>query len=254
MPGGTRRAPPSGDAHRVPPGARAARLALRSRGLTIERRVCMEHGREHVVVELRARRTDARTVRARDWSRAIRFRPARRSARPAASAALRASPSSTSATRSRSDGYPPLRMGLDGLDTFTIDRKAPPRRALPPRAQPRLRLGRGAPQPRALSASVSRAGSAATFFASAEPWTTLDPATRAASARRPRSTRRAALARVGATAAAREGLAAHLVLAADQFLIDATAAPTRGRRRARATTLARSSPATTGSPTGVATR
>ncbi len=56
-----------------------------------------------------------------------------------------------------------------------------------------------------------------TFFASAEPWTELDPGTRARAHATEQERRRGLLA--AADPAAREGLAAHLVLAADQFLI-----------------------------------
>jgi len=116
-----------------------------------------------------------------------------------------------------SDGYPPLRMGLDGgQHTFTMDRKRlRDVRYLLERTRGYDSVGE-LYSPGFFRVSLA-AGAQVTFFASAEPWTALDPALRAAS-RTTEETRRRRLL-TAAHPAAREGLAAHLVIAADQFLV-----------------------------------
>ncbi len=116
-----------------------------------------------------------------------------------------------------SEGYPPLRMGLDGPPSlFTTDQKRLRD------VQYVLERARGYDavgelySPGFFRFSLS-AGSAVTFFASAEPWSALDPARRAAALTTEQQRRRRLLA--AADPSAREGLAAHLVLAADQFLV-----------------------------------
>ncbi len=187
-------------------------------GFAIERRVWMEHGRNTVFASYElAGDSKAVELELEPW---IRFRP-----HDGALDLPAGGPYALQVVDERyeisSDGFPPLRMGLDGgPHTFTIDRK-------------RLRDVRyllertrgydsiGELYSPGLFRIALAPGSAATFFASAEPWTALEPATRAASRGTEEERRRQLL--VAAHPAAREGLAAHLVLAADQFLVTPSA-------------------------------
>ena len=116
-----------------------------------------------------------------------------------------------------SDGYPPLRMGLDGgQHTFTIDRKRlRDVRYLLERTRGYDSVGE-LYSPGFFRVSLGE-GSPATFFASVEPWAALEPEARAAARAAEEERRRQLLA--AAHPQAREGLAAHLVIAADQFLV-----------------------------------
>ncbi len=183
-------------------------------GFTIERRVWMEHGRNTTFAsyELVVGSGEV-ALEIEPW---IRFRP-----HDGALDLPAGGPYALHVVDERyevtSDGYPPLRMGLDGgSHTFTIDRKRlRDVRYLLERTRGYDSVGE-LHSPGFFRTSLV-AGSAATFFASAEPWTTLDSATRAGARANEVQRRRGLLA--SAHPAAREGLAAHLVIAADQFLI-----------------------------------
>jgi predicted glycogen debranching enzyme len=116
-----------------------------------------------------------------------------------------------------SPGYPALRMTLDREpSTFTIDRKRiRDVRYLMERARGYESVGElYSPGFFRFTLPVK---STATFVASSEEWSTLDPATRAGAHAAEIDRRRALLA--AADPPAREGFAAHLVLAADQFIV-----------------------------------
>jgi predicted glycogen debranching enzyme len=115
------------------------------------------------------------------------------------------------------EGYPPLRMGLDGgQHTFTMDRKRlGDVRYLLERARGYESVGE-LHSPGFFRIGLAP-GATVTFFGSSEPWTALAPTVRT-HARSTEETRRRQLL-AAAHPAAREGLAAHLVIAADQFLV-----------------------------------
>jgi predicted glycogen debranching enzyme len=115
------------------------------------------------------------------------------------------------------EGYPPLRMGLDGgQHTFTMDRKRlGDVRYLLERARGYESVGE-LHSPGFFRIGLAP-GATVTFFGSSEPWTALAPTVRI-HARSTEETRRRQLL-AAAHPAAREGLAAHLVIAADQFLV-----------------------------------
>jgi predicted glycogen debranching enzyme len=203
-------------------------------GFVIERRVWMEHGRNTTFSSYElVGQSVAVEIEIEPW---IRFRP-----HDGALDLPAAGPYALQVVDERyeisSDGYPPLRMGLDGgQHTFTIDRK-------------RLRDVRyllersrgydsvGELYSPGLFRIALAAGSPATFFASAEPWTALEPTRRAQTRVLEESRRRSLLA--AAHPAAREGLAAHLVIAADQFLVTpATRADDAGTREDAFTVIA----------------
>ena len=96
-------------------------------------------------------------------------------------------------------------------------------------------------------------GQEATLAFSTEPWESIQAVT-PAEALKAELTRRRRLVEQAAPAA-RTGFAAELVLAADQFIFTPVARTgDEARARRTATRRGRSSPATTGSPTGAATR
>ncbi|HTB72818.1 MAG TPA: amylo-alpha-1,6-glucosidase [Polyangiaceae bacterium] len=139
-----------------------------------------------------------------------------------------------------SEGYPPLRMGLDGgQHTFTMDRKRlGDVRYLLERARGYESVGE-LHSPGFFRIGLAP-GATVTFFGSSEPWTALAPAVRT-HARSTEETRRRQLL-AAAHPAAREGLAAHLVIAADQFLVAPAAraddAATRHDSRSAGTVIA----------------
>ncbi len=183
-------------------------------GFAIERRVWMEHGRNTVFSSYELVGGNAAVeMELEPW---IRFRP-----HDGALDLPAGGPYALQVIDDRyeiaSDGYPPLRMGLDGgAHTFTIDRKRlRDVRYLLERARGYDSVGE------LYSPGFFRIGlapgSTVTFFGSSEPWAALD-LDRRARARPAEEARRRDLLAV-AHPSAREGLAAHLVLAADQFLV-----------------------------------
>ena len=183
-------------------------------GFAIERRVWMEHGRNTVFSSYELVGGNAAVeMELEPW---IRFRP-----HDGALDLPAGGPYALQVVDDRyeiaSDGYPLLRMGLDGgAHTFTIDRKRlRDVRYLLERARGYDSVGE-LYSPGFLRIGLAP-GSRVTFFGSSEPWAALDPARRAG-ARSAEEARRRRLLAV-AHPSARQGLAAHLVLAADQFLV-----------------------------------
>ena len=116
-----------------------------------------------------------------------------------------------------SDGYPPLRMRVDrDAATFTIDRRRMRDVGyLIERSRGYDSMGE-LYSPGFFRFSVAPEATA-TFVASAEPWESIGAVTPTGAREAEGARRRQLLA--AAVPAAREGLAAHLVLAADQFVI-----------------------------------
>ena len=183
-------------------------------GCTIERRVWMEHGRNTTFASYELVVGGAPVeIEIEPW---IRFRP-----HDGALDLPAGGPYALEVVEERyeisSDGYPPLRLGLDGgQHTFTIDRKRlRDVRYLLERTRGYDSVGE-LYSPGFFRVSLGE-GSPATFFASVEPWAALEPEARAAARAAEEGRRRRLVA--AAHPQAREGLAAHLVIAADQFLV-----------------------------------
>jgi predicted glycogen debranching enzyme len=183
-------------------------------GAVIERRIWMAHGRNTVYTSYElVSGTAPVQLEIEPW---IRFRP-----HDEALDQPVASPYALTVVDDRyevsSEGYPPLRLILDReACTFTIDRKRiRDVQYLMERARGYESVGElYSPGFFRFTLAVN---ATATFVASAEDWSTLDAETRACARGLETDRRHALLA--AAHPAAREGLAAHLVLAADQFII-----------------------------------
>ena len=125
---------------------------------------------------------------------------------------------------------PPLRIKLSATDTaFTLKSTAHRQRAVSGRGEPRLPGARRSVEPGLRSRLTLHANQPATLIASTETIETMSVMPPAAAARR-RARPAAAPARARRSRAPQDGIAAELVLAADQFIIDAGRAHARNRR------------------------
>ncbi len=201
-------------------------------GFAIERRVWMEHGRNTVFVRHEiVGGTAALEIEIEPW---LRFRP-----HDGALDLPAGGPYALQVTGDRyevtSDGYPPLRMGLDGgPHAFTMDRKRlGDVRYLLERTRGYDSVGE-LYSPGFFRVSL-KPGSPVTFFASSEPWSALDPEGRAGARDVEEGRRRRLLA--AAHPATRTDLGAQLVLAADQFLLAPAARTDDGATRDDACTV-----------------
>ena len=233
--------------------------ATRSTASSLEKRVAPAAPPEHRRTSTYRLLEGERPVRL-ELRPALHFRPhdaPRR--RPTARRAVRRCSVADDRYRARapSADLPPLRLQRrrQRAPRSSSTAAGTPSIALPRRGEPRLRVARRALEPRATSASSCAAGAAVALVASTEPWDVIAALDAERGARRPSSS---AAGGCSTAAAARRAAARRreLVLAADQFIIT-PAGRVAGRARARtppATRSAPSSPATTGSPTGAATR
>jgi predicted glycogen debranching enzyme len=183
-------------------------------GVVLERRIWMPHQQNTVLVsyEVVSSQEDVR-LELEPW---IRFRP-----HDGPLGSPMEAPYALTVVEDRyevaAEGYPPLRMCIDREpNAFTIDRKRMREvRYHVERARGYDSVGE-LYSPGFFRVGVAGAGTA-TFVASTESWTTVQALSPAAGriAERERRTRLLAMA----DPVAREGFGAHLVLAADQFLI-----------------------------------
>ncbi len=187
-------------------------------GVSIERRIWMEHERNTVFAAYEVLGGVGHfDIEIEPW---LRFRP-----HDGALALAAGGPYTLQVVEDRyevtSDGYPPLRMGIDGEPhTFTINRKrVHDVRYLLERVRGYDSIGE-LYSPGFFRLPL-RAGAPVTFFASAEPWSALEPTARAGTRQVEEHRRRRLIA--AAHPAAQTGLGAHLVLAADQFIISPAA-------------------------------